>query len=221
MHEDRNDERWAGHVRQAYDTIADDYARALPDTRAESPLELAMVEVFADRVRDAGTVLDGGCGTGRMARHLTGLGCQVVGVDLSPGMVEQARRLSPGVDLTVASLLDLPFGDATFAGVLLWYSTIHVPDDQLPGLLAEAVRVVRPGGSLLLGLQAGEGSVDLSAKYAEQGHDVTLTRWRRTADEIAAALGAVGAEEVARLVRAPAFEWEGEDQAFVLARRSD
>ena len=57
-------------VRHAYDTVAEDYATHLPDTRAEAPLDLAMVDAFAEAVAsgDRARVLDAGCGAGRMSR---------------------------------------------------------------------------------------------------------------------------------------------------------
>lgn len=210
-------------TRRAYDTVADDYARLLPDTRAETRLDLAMVDTFVDHVRDAGEVLDAGCGTGRLTRYLADHGCTVRGLDLSPGMVAAGRRAHPDLHLQVASLLDLPFADGRFAGALLWYSTIHTPGPGLPPLLAEVVRVVRPGGVLLVGFQAGHGTVDLAASYGRHGHDVELTRWRRAPAEMAALLTAAGTTEVARLVRAPDPQqpWEDDDQAFLLVRRTD
>lgn len=211
-------------VRAAYATVADDYALRLPDTRAEDPLDLAMIDAFLVRMRGEGStsdpeVLDAGCGAGRMARHLTDRGCRVVGVDLSPRMVAAGRRAHPDLDLSVASLLDLPFEDGRFAGALLWYSTIHTPDEHLQALLAEVVRVVRPGGLLLLGFQAGTGSRDLAEAYGRHGHDVVLERFLRTPDTMAALLAASGAVEVARLVRRPEQAWEEEDQAFLVAAR--
>ncbi len=76
-------------VRHAYDTVAEDYATYLPDTRAEAPLDLAMVEPSLRRVTsgDDARVLDAGCGAGRMSRYLAERGCLVEGVDLSSSMV--------------------------------------------------------------------------------------------------------------------------------------
>jgi SAM-dependent methyltransferase len=207
-------------TRRAYDTVADDFARLLPDTRAEAPGDLAMVDTFVELVRDAGEVLDGGCGAGRLTRYLADRGCAVAGVDLSPGMVAAGRRAHPDLDLRVASLSDLPFEDGRFAGALLWYSTIHTPDPDLPALLAEVVRVVRPGGALLVGFQAGEGARDLAEAYTRHGHDVTLTRYLRTADQVAGLLAAAGTEEIARVVRPPAQPWEDDDQAMLLVERA-
>ncbi len=56
-------------VKQAYDTVADDYAAHLPDTRAEAALDLAMLDHFAATVETGGgPILDAGCGAGRINR---------------------------------------------------------------------------------------------------------------------------------------------------------
>lgn len=206
-------------VRAAYDATAADYARLLPDTRAEAALDLAMVDELARRVA-GGRVLDAGCGAGRMSRYLADRGCRVHGVDLSPGMVEAATGAHPDLRFDVASLADLPLDDSSFDGALLWYSTIHTPDQHLPALLAEVVRVVRPGGHLLVGFQTGTGTRDLGATFRRLGHEVWLERYLRTADQMAAFLAAAGTVELARLVRA-AEGSEGDGQAVLLVRRPD
>ena len=106
-----------GSVRHAYDTVAEDYATYLPDTRAEAPLDLAMVDAFAEAVTsgDDARVLDAGCGAGRMSRYLADRGCLVEGVDLSPGMIAMARRDHRDLVFTVGSLIDLPYADDSHA----------------------------------------------------------------------------------------------------------
>jgi SAM-dependent methyltransferase len=68
-------------VQRAYHRVAEDYATRLPDTRAEDPLDLAMVDAFAEAVTsgDDARVLDAGCGAGRMSRYLAERGCLVAG----------------------------------------------------------------------------------------------------------------------------------------------
>ncbi|WP_433131474.1 class I SAM-dependent DNA methyltransferase [Micromonospora sp. CA-240977] len=206
-------------VRRAYDTVAEDYATCLPDTRAEAPLDLAMVDAFAEAVTAGGDtrVLDAGCGPGRMSRYLTDRGCLVQGVDLSPGMIVKARRDHPDLMFAVGSLTALPYPDSQFAGVLLWYSTIHTPPAGQARVFAEAARVLRPTGHLLVGFQAGEGTRDLSGPYRRRfGHEIHLTRHRYTADQVAAEIEAAGLREECRLVRR-ARGTERDDQAFLLA----
>ena len=223
----RHDDRVIDYtdVRHAYDTVASDYAERLPDTRAETALDLAMVDAFVAAVlldvSDEATapVLDAGCGTGRMSGHLAARGVQVRGLDLSPGMVEMARRDHPALDFTVGSLDELPCQDGEFAGVLLWYSIIHTPPPGLDRVLAEAVRVLRPGGHLLVGFQSGTGTRDVAPAYRRLGHEVHLERQLYSADEVASRLAAFGVHEVARLVRRATAD-ERDDQAIVLARRT-
>jgi ubiquinone/menaquinone biosynthesis C-methylase UbiE len=79
-------------------------------------------------------------------------GIELAGVDLSPAMLAHARRrateLGRVVDLREADALALPFPDASFDTVVCTYGLCAVPDDGRA--VAEAVRVLRPGGLLLL-----------------------------------------------------------------------
>ncbi len=206
-------------VQRAYDTVADDYAAHLPDTRAEARLDLAMIDHFAATVEASGggPVLDAGCGAGRITRYLADRRAAVEGLDLSPAMVAAARRDHPDLTFTVGSITDLPHPDASFAGVLLWYSTIHTPPDQLGPVLTEATRVLRPGGHLLIAFQSGHGTRDLAPAYRRFGHDIHLQRHLTTADHVAALLCGAGLTETHRLVRA-AQGMERDPQALLLAQ---
>ncbi len=206
-------------VRHAYDAVAEDYATYLPDTRAEAPLDLAMIDAFAAAVMpaDDARVLDAGCGTGRISRYLAERGCLVEGVDLSPGMVAMARRDNPDLVFTVGSLTDLPCPGDRFAGVMLWYSIIHTPPAGLARIFAETTRVLRPAGHVLVAFQSGEGIRDVSAAYRRFGHEIKLERHLHTADHVAAVMESHGLREVCRLVRR-AQGTERDDQAVLLAR---
>ena len=208
-------------VQRAYDAVAVDYAAHFPDTRPEAPLDLAMVDAFAAAVggSSGGQVLDAGCGTGRMSRYLADRGCSVQGVDLSSGMVAMARRDHADLAFAVGSLTSLPFADASFAGVMLWYSIIHTPPAHVARIVAETARVLRPGGHVLVGFQSGTGTRDVSEAYRRYGHDIQLERHLYTADDVAAALEAAGLRETCRLVRRPQGP-ERDDQAFVTAQAS-
>ena len=146
-------------TRAAYDTVAADYADLLRDQLAGAPLDRAMLGAFAELVQaeDAGAaVADLGCGPGRVTAHLDSLGLSAFGVDLSPGMVEVARRTYPGLRFDVGSLAALDLADAGLGGIVAWYSIIHTPPELLPEVFAEFDRVLAPGGHLLLAFQAGD-----------------------------------------------------------------
>ncbi|WP_375504896.1 class I SAM-dependent DNA methyltransferase [uncultured Jatrophihabitans sp.] len=204
-------------VRSTYDAVAEVYAARFPSTEPEQPIDLAMIDHFLSVLPAGGAqVLDSGCGTGRMSRYVSDRGCRVRGVDLSPGMIAVARREHADISTQVASITDLPFPDAEFDGVLLWYSVIHIADEDLPAVFREARRVLRPGGFALIAFQSGQGSRDVGGGFRALGYDVRLTRFHRTADDVAEMLASAGLAEQARLVRRPVIELD--DQAFLVVR---
>ena len=206
-------------VRHAYDEVARDYAAYLPDTRPEAQLDLAMIDAFAEAVTssDDAQILDAGCGAGRMSRYLADRGCDVQGVDLSPGMVAMARGDHGDLQFTVGSLTDLPYPGGRFTGVMLWYSIIHTPPAGLPRIFAETIRVLRAGGHVIVGFQSGEGTRDVSQAYRRFGHEIELERHLHTPEHVASTMEAAGLGEVSRLVRRGAGN-ERDDQAVLLAR---
>lgn len=91
-------------------------------------------------------VLEIGCGTGLVLERLTPHAGSVVGVDLSPGMLELARRRA--LEVYEGSATALPFPDASFDVVCSFKVLAHVPDVR--AALSEAARVLRPGGIAVL-----------------------------------------------------------------------
>lgn len=202
-------------TRTAYDTVAEAYAEAARDELDSSPWDRAMLGTFAELVGKTGPVGDLGCGPGRLTGHLASLGLDVFGVDLSPGMVSVARRAYPELRFEVGSMNALALEDGSLAGVLAWYSLIHTPPEQLPGLVAELARVLAPGGRLLTAFQVGDERRHVSRGY---GHEVSFDAYRLPPDFVADLFEAAGLVMEARLVRAPQ-EPEQVPQAYLLARK--
>src|SRR6476660_2000682 len=90
-------------VRTSYDRVADNYVAMGMGDLAPTPWLRAALTAFAEDVGPLGPVLDVGCGPGTVTAFLAGLGLDVSGVDLSPRMVEHARRLNPGLRFAVTS----------------------------------------------------------------------------------------------------------------------
>ena len=146
----------ADGLRTSYDAVAAAYARRYAVELDHKPLDRALLGVFADDVGRGGVVADVGCGPGHITAHLHELGLRPIGIDLSPQMIELAQQRYADVDFAVGSMLALPADEHAWAGMIAFYSIIHLTPDELPVALAEFRRVLRPGAPLLLAFHVGD-----------------------------------------------------------------
>ena len=112
--------------------------------------------------------------------------------------------------------LDAP--NDSLAGIVAWYSIIHVPDKHLPAVFAEFHRVVRPGGLVLFAFQVGDEPRRLTEAL---GHAVDLEFRRRRPDDVAKLLRAAGFGVRAQLVREPERDGsETTQHAYLLVEKA-
>jgi ubiquinone/menaquinone biosynthesis C-methylase UbiE len=143
-------------IRENYDRVAPEYARRIFDELRHKPLDRELLDRFLAEAKGQGQVCDFGCGPGHVARYLSDAGAQAFGLDLSPGMLEQARRLNPALRFCEGNMLALPFADRSLAGITAFYAIVNLPQDVLPQVFAEMHRVLQPVGLLLLAFHVGE-----------------------------------------------------------------
>jgi len=187
-----NADGWLADTRTSYDTVAVSYADQLRDALAGEPYLRAALALFADMVHavGGGPVADVGCGPGHVTAHLHELGVDAFGIDLSPVMIDVARRDHPHLRFEVGSMTDLDLADASVAGLLAFWSLIHVPDDAIPTVFGQFRRALRPGGPLLLGFHVGDGSRLKTQGYG--GHPMKVHVHRRQPGQVAAWLRDAG-----------------------------
>ena len=152
-------------VQSGYDLVADEYARRISDELRHKALDCRLLDRFAESVRNSGIACDLGCGPGHIARYLHGRGIQVCGMDLSTGMVERARRLNPGIEFNQGDMRTLPVRDNTWAGIAAFYAIVHFPLPDLDRSLREMMRVLAPGGRLLLSFHIGEDTAQIESLW--------------------------------------------------------
>lgn len=115
-------------------------------------------EVLAETVPLAGRrALEVGCGDGRLMGWLAARAALAVGLDPDPAQLARAEANRGAGPLVRAVAERLPFAAAAFDLVLLFNSLHHVPVDRQSAALAEAARVLRPGGDLLVAEPLAEG----------------------------------------------------------------
>jgi ubiquinone/menaquinone biosynthesis C-methylase UbiE len=144
-------------VQRAYDDAARVYADHLFGELAHKPFDRAMLDRIVEQVGNAGKICDMGCGPGQIARYLKDRGAQTVGVDLSAGMIENARRLNSDIEFAQGDMRALDaVADSAFAGIVAAYAIVNIPRDQLPLVFREFQRILRPDGILLLSFHVGD-----------------------------------------------------------------
>ncbi|WP_086819014.1 class I SAM-dependent methyltransferase [Allokutzneria sp. NRRL B-24872] len=165
---------WLEDTRTSYDTVAASYTELLRDKLTELPHLISALAAFAELIRSdgGGPVADVGCGPGHVTAHLRGLGVDATGIDLSPAMVEIARAEHPDARFEVGSMTELDLADDSLAGLIAWWSLIHIPDDLVPGVFAGFRRVLRPGGRVLLGFHVGDEARHKTEGYG--GHPMNV-----------------------------------------------
>ncbi|GAA4702511.1 class I SAM-dependent methyltransferase [Pseudonocardia yuanmonensis] len=190
-------------TRSGYDAIAPSYAETFRSELDDSPLDRAMLAGFAELVSDRhpdGRLIEVGSGPGHVAAYLQSLGMSIRGIDLSAAMVDLARREYPDVTFDVGEMGALDAADDSLAGLVAWYSIIHVPPAHLPPVFTEFHRVLATGGHLLVAFQVGDDVVHHDEAF---GHQVSLDFRRLQPSAVAALLDEAGFDLTAELVRAP------------------
>ena len=200
-------------TRSTYDAVAASYAALVADDLSRQPVERSLLTLFAELA--SGPAADVGSGPGQVTAFLHEQGLDVFGIDLSPVMVDQARAAYPHLRFEVGSMTRLDEPDGSLAGLNAWLSIIHVPDGELPGVLAEFRRVLAPDAPLMLTFQVGDSPKHFTQAW---GHEVDMTVHRRRPETVTEMLTAAGFQVFVTTVFAPAGAPAGAQVATLIAR---
>ena len=211
-------EQKSGEVQASYDRVADEYARHLYYELQHKPLDRQLLDRFANSVRSLGLVCDLGCGPGQVARYLHERGVVVCGVDLSAGMIAQARELNPGIEFSQGDMRSLDVLDDAWAGIAAFYAIVNLEPAEVTQALLEMWRVLRPQGLLLLSFHIGK-----EVEHVEDlwGCAVCLDFYFFSTEDVAKYLLAAGfeiEEIIEREACAPEVEYQSR-RAYIFARK--
>ncbi|MGB0671795.1 MAG: class I SAM-dependent methyltransferase, partial [Rhodospirillales bacterium] len=119
------------------------------------------------------TVIDVGCGDGKLVRRLAQSGAKATGVEISPAKVTRAKSNDPdGSGAYVEGRGEaLPFANASLEGVIFFNSLHHVPEGLMSPALAEAERILKVGGWLYVAEPIADGpNFRVSALVDDETH---------------------------------------------------
>lgn len=130
-----------------FDALGSEYEKAF----ASSAAHRASLDRLVRGLAPGSRVLDVGSGTGRpTAAVLAGAGHRVLGVDVSPVMVEIASAQVPEAEFRCADVSRMPLEDGSFDAVCVYFALLQMPRAQQSELLRRLTRALRPGGLLVL-----------------------------------------------------------------------
>jgi len=204
-------------TRATYDTVARRYADEIATELDRKPFDREFLDRFAERVAGQGHVVELGAGPGHVAAYLMDRGVDVSALDLSSAMVDEAKRLFPGLQAVVGDMLDLPYVNGSLGGVIAFYSIIHFSDEQLGQAFSEMARVLKVGGYVALAFHVGDETV-----HREQWWDMPVVLDARflPVDLVTRLLARAGLEVISAEERepyAPEVEYQSR-RAYIVAR---
>ncbi len=208
---------WNAELVDTYDVVAEPYADAYFDELHRKPFDCALLGCFAASLPPKGLVADMGCGPGQIARFLKDkCGLEVSGFDLSPQMVAVARRLNPDLNFAVGDMRKLELATGTFAGIVAFYSIIHLQRAEVSDVFRELGRALQPGGLLLASFHIGRGETHAENWF---GQGVSLTATFFEAEEVAGYLSGAGFLVTEVQVRPPYASELQTERGYIVAKK--
>jgi ubiquinone/menaquinone biosynthesis C-methylase UbiE len=210
------DDQTTRTICEDWDRLAKEYARRLFDELRYKPFDCALLDRFAAEV-GPGEVCDMGCGPGHVARYLKQRGVSVLGLDLSPEMLEQARKLNPDISFREGNMMSLDIPKETLAGITAFYAIVNIPAHSLPAVFEQMARVLKPNGLLLLAFHVGN---EVLQEHELWGYKISMDFLLFPSREVGKYLEESGFTVDEIIEREPYPEIEHQSRrAYVLARK--
>jgi SAM-dependent methyltransferase len=186
---------------KTYNAAADNYAATRIDELSNKPLDRLLLKEFASINKDKGLCADFGCGPGQTTKFLYDCGVKnIVGIDISPGMVSTAQKYFPNIKFEVGDLLGLPHGDRHFASAVAFYAIVHFDYGQLEIAFREVNRALQNDAQFLFSFHVGKDTVHFDKA---DDVDVDIDLYFRETSEIVELLQRNGFKIIDAIERQP------------------
>ena len=147
-------------ITNCYNQVAENYAAERSDELSRKHLDRLLLKEFALVNKDKGPCADFGCGPGQTTKFLYDHGVKdIIGIDISSGMIDAARRLFPKIKFETGDLLKVSYASNYFGSALAFYAIVHFSYDQIKIAFAEVNRVIKKGGQFLFSFHVGTETV--------------------------------------------------------------
>lgn len=157
------------NIIETYDKIAANYAAHYMNELDHKPLDRLLLRDFASENKGKGPILDIGCGPGQTTKFLSDEGCaDIIGTDLSPVMINEAKRINPQLSFEVADALRLQYNTNSFAAAVAFYAIVNLDYPVIKTFFTEINRVLKPGAPFLFSFHTGDEIVHLDELLDEK-----------------------------------------------------
>jgi ubiquinone/menaquinone biosynthesis C-methylase UbiE len=136
----------------AYDSVSKEWAETVNVGEQSSWLTELL---HFQEILPKGRVLEIGASTGKEGDVFKKSGYDYIGVDLSAGLLKEAKQLHPDLAVAQTTARELPFADNTFDGFWTAATLIHIPKQEMPKVLAEIFRVLKPDAKGFISMRTG------------------------------------------------------------------
>lgn len=154
------------NIQAFYNTTAKAYADNLFNELEGKPLDRTLLKRFASQYNKNCLVADLGCGPGQTTRFLYEHGAtNIIGIDLSHGMIDEANRLNPIIEFEVGDMLDLKYEENYFHGIVAFYAIVHFTKENLQTAFKEIYRVLKPEGQFLFSFHIGSQTKEVDELF--------------------------------------------------------
>ena len=140
-------------IKQVVDTY-NKFAKIYADHTSQKLLQFQLTK-FISLLPDKGKILDAGCGCGRDSEYLQDEGLPVVAVDLSDGMLEQAKLKN--VNAIKMDLINMNFQDNEFSGIWCMATLADIPKDEAKKVIKYFHKMLKPDGTIYIAVKEGKG----------------------------------------------------------------
>jgi len=144
------------------------YAKEYAESTFPNLLQYQLTQFISYLPKDA-KVLDVGCGSGKDVDYLTEEGFDVLGIDYSLEMIEEAKKLVPKGKFKVIDMMELEFEDESFDGIWSCASLLHIPKEFAHGVLTKFHDILKSEGTMFIAVKEGEG--ERMVEYPQTNHE--------------------------------------------------
>ena len=160
-----------------------------------------------------------GCGPGQITAYLYNSGAtNIIGIDLSEKMVEQAKKYHPQIKFETGDMLKLDKPDNSFGALTAFYSIVHFDSAQVKIFFAEAYRTLKPSGQLLVSFHVGDGIMSVNEFF---GIEASADFHFHLTDAVCKLLTETGFELIDVMIRNPYIGKEhASKRAYIIVEKN-